>query len=49
MSLTLGTCGKIAERCEPNKTLETFRYTHRMNVGEALNKFIFGNVKLFDK
>ena len=40
-------CGKVAERCEPIETLESLRSTHRTNVAEALNKFIFGNVKLY--
>ena len=47
-SLTTGRCGKIAERCEQNATMENFRNAHRINVGEALNKFIFGSVKLFN-
>ena len=45
--LTEGKCGKIAEKCEPNENLQTFRYAHRLNVGEALNKFIFGNAQLY--
>ena len=46
-SLTFGKCGKIAEKCEPKENLNQFRNTHQLNVAEALNKFIFGNAKLY--
>ena len=47
-SLTTGVCGKIAEKCESKDTLNDFRQKLHANVGEALNKFIFGNVDLFN-
>jgi len=45
--LTEEKCGKIAEKCEPRESLDAFRNAHRLNVGEALNKFIFGNAQLY--
>ena len=45
--LTEEKCGKIAEKCEPRENLDAFRNAHRLNVGEALNKFIFGNAQLY--
>ena len=46
-SLTTGKCGKIAEKCEPPVNISQFRNAHRLNVADALNKFIFGNARLY--
>jgi len=45
--LTEEKCGKIAEKCEPRENIDAFRNAHRLNVGAALNKFIFGNAQLY--
>ena len=46
--MTTGVCGETAEKCESKDTLKDFRQKLHANVGEALNKFIFGNVDLFN-